>query len=71
MHRRPLNSQTLRSAGYDPEGRVLEIEFADGEVYQYFGVPEFTFQALIRADSPGAYFRVQIRERQYDYKRVS
>jgi hypothetical protein len=35
--------------------------FANGTIYQYFGVPRDTYQDLLRADSKGAYFNQHIR----------
>ena len=39
MIRQPVTSSNLRTVGYDPITRTLEIEFQDGAVYQYDGVP--------------------------------
>jgi hypothetical protein len=36
MERMPVDSEALRSVGY--EGGTLEIEFSSGSVYQYFDV---------------------------------
>jgi hypothetical protein len=63
MKRQPLRSSVLRSAGYDAETAVLELEFTSGDVYRYFAVPPSVFQALLHDDSPGAYFNRQISTR--------
>ncbi len=62
MDRKRLNSGELRSAGYDPRGRVLEIEFTGGRVMQYSGVGEETHRRLMSAASPASYFRDNIEE---------
>lgn len=62
MDRKRLNSGELRSAGYDPRGRVLEIEFTGGRVVQYSGVGEETHRRLMSASSPTSYFRDNIEE---------
>lgn len=59
MNRVPVQSSNLRSVGY--EDNVLEIEFLDGGVYQYFDVPESIYTGLIRAESAGKYFWANIR----------
>lgn len=59
MNRHPVESSNLRSAGY--EDTVLEIEFLDGGVYQYFDVPQAIYDGLIQAESPGKYFWANIR----------
>lgn len=38
MDRTPVSSTNLKSVGYDAVNRVLEIEFHDGGIYQYFNV---------------------------------
>ena len=35
MNRKPLKSSKLRAAGYDEGLRVMEIEFVNGDVYEY------------------------------------
>ena len=39
MKRVPVSSSNLASVGYDPELRVLEVEFHNHTVYQYRNVP--------------------------------
>ena len=59
MNRIPVESSNLKSVGY--EDNVLEIEFLDGGVYQYFDVPAALYEGLIQADSAGKYFWANIR----------
>ena len=47
MNRTPVSSSNLASVGYDPENRILEIEFHGGSIYQYFSVPESKYEGLI------------------------
>jgi hypothetical protein len=43
MERRKVNSDKIRSVGYDSSNQVLEIEFSDGSAFQYSRVsPRFT-----------------------------
>jgi hypothetical protein len=42
--------------GYDREIAILEIEFTNGAVYEYDGVPEEIYADLLAAESKGAYF---------------
>ena len=53
----------LRSAGYDPDTAVLELEFTSGDVYRYFAVPPSVHRALVDAESPGAYFNTHVSDR--------
>ena len=67
MERVPVESDALSSVGY--KERTLEIEFTNGNVYQYFDVPQHTYEALMAADSHGKFFSGQIRSH-FRYARV-
>ena len=60
--RTPLASSNIASAGYDRERMIMEIEFHDGAVYQYFNVPEKVYLELINAPSHGAYFMHEVKD---------
>ena len=57
------------SVGYDLGTQVLEIEFRDGSVYQYFAVHASVHGSLMEAPSKGGYFHDHIRDR-YRYRQV-
>jgi hypothetical protein len=59
VDRDPVDSSTLETVGY--QDGVLEIEFKNGRVYQYFDVPEWVVDGLTRAPSKGKFFTEQIR----------
>jgi KTSC domain len=61
LKRIPVTSSSLASAGYDPASMTLEVEFAGGTVYQYFEVPENTYNELMSAGSQGQFFHTQIK----------
>jgi hypothetical protein len=60
MDRLPVESSSLLSVGYDPATETLEIEFKGG-VYQYYNVPQVTYDGLMQAPSVGKYFYAFIR----------
>jgi hypothetical protein len=62
MERVAVSSSNLSSVGYDAESQTLEIEFHNGGVYQYAGVPEEVYEGLLSADSQGKYFSRQHQE---------
>jgi hypothetical protein len=68
-NRTAVASSNLASIGYNEELKMLEIEFHNGAIYQFFQVPEEISKELLLASSPGHYFSVWIRNR-YSYKRV-
>jgi hypothetical protein len=69
MLRKPADSTTMRSVGYEAKSRVLEIEFDSGAVYQYMGLPTRTHERLMAVESKGRYFNDEIRDC-YSYLQV-
>lgn len=70
MKRVAVESEALRSVGYDRRTRALEVEFTSGALYRYLGVPEPTHAALMQADSLGAYFSEHIRDAGFPVDRL-
>jgi hypothetical protein len=57
----PLRSSNIAACGYDPETRVLRVEFTGGATYEYAGVDPSAYEGLVGADSAGEYFHRHIR----------
>lgn len=66
MEMTTVNSTLLRTVAYDAERQLLQVEFVNRSVYQYFDVPALVYQELIQASSKGAYFNRSIRPH-FDY----
>jgi hypothetical protein len=69
VERSPVVSSNIASVGYDAEAYVLEVEFTNGHIYQYFDVPEAVFAELVGSSSLGSYLNTNIRK-QYRYTRI-
>lgn len=62
MKRTPVaNSSNIASVGYDQATQTMEVEFTNGNIYQYFDVPEIVYQELMRAESAGKFLNAQIK----------
>lgn len=70
MHRDKVVSSNIASIGYDAETMTLEVEFNNGQVWQYEGVPASLYYASRGAPSIGMWFAANIR-REYAGKRVN
>ena len=70
MRREPVTSEAMRSVGYDPRRRILEIEFASGDVYRYRDVPPELHLDLMQAPSLGEFFAHHIRDAGFDYEKM-
>jgi hypothetical protein len=69
MNRVPVESSVLASVLYLHHMRLLEIEFHSGLLYQYFDVPQQSYTELLTAESKGAYFNANIRNR-FSYRQI-
>ena len=63
MERTPVNSSNILAIGYDEDNLVLEVEFTDGAVYSYSGVPSSEYEGFMNADSKGKYLHANIKKR--------
>lgn len=62
MIRETLTSSALRSVGWEFD--TLEVEFKDGQVWQYQDVPESAYKEMMNGSTtPGKYFYKNIRSR--------
>ena len=39
----------------------MEVEFTNGNVYQYFDVPQAVYEELMRAESAGRFLNAQVK----------
>ena len=62
MIRVPVQSSNIRSIGHDPLTNTLEVEFVNGGVYQYDGVPAEKHSALVGAESIGRHLHQHIKQ---------
>lgn len=69
MLRVVVDSSSIVTIGYARVSGVLEVEFSNGGVYQYFGVPAREHARLMAAESKGKYLNCIIKPR-FDAVRV-
>ena len=66
-----LESKMLSAAAYDDSRQMLYLRFRNtGEVYRYFEFPAADYDAFLRAESRGRYFRSHIRDH-FRYERMA
>ena len=69
MERKRVNSSKIRAVGYDEKSQVLEIEFSNGQIYQYVKVYPEVYRRFMAAPNPTSFFDDKIAE-EYTAKRV-
>jgi hypothetical protein len=70
MGRVRVSSSNLAPVGYDPNEKILEIEFHNGGIYQYYNVPEHLYRGLMAASSHGSYPDTYIKKAGYRYRKI-
>jgi hypothetical protein len=63
MERTSVSSSNISAIGYDADNQILEIEFTNGAVYSYSGVPPGEYEGIMNADSKGKYLHSNIKNR--------
>ena len=61
MDRQSVPSSNLSSVGYDESTETLEVQFQNGSIFQYHGVPKETHGQLVNARSVGSFFHSNIK----------
>ncbi|ACB52810.1 lysyl-tRNA synthetase [Crocosphaera subtropica ATCC 51142] len=56
-------SYAIKSFDYDPDQKILRVEFSHGGVYQYHDVPKSVYEGLAKSPSKGQYFNAEIKEK--------
>lgn len=67
MIRYPVTSNRILSVGY--QNNILEVEFKNGSVYQYYDVSQSTYYWFINSPSLGN--SLSILDKAHAYNRIS
>lgn len=70
MKRQSVISSNLASVGYDPSSSILEVEFNNGSIYQYYDVPTQIYNDLMSASSHGKYLDQNVKKGGYSYRKI-
>ncbi|MEH2379353.1 MAG: KTSC domain-containing protein [Nostoc sp.] len=65
-----MSSSNVASIGYDAEHQILEVEFLNGSLYQYFNIPQSLYQGLMSATSHGTYLDTYIKKSGFTSRRI-
>jgi len=63
MDRDSVGSSMIASIGYDQSSGTVEVEYrSNGQVWQYYDVPEITYNEVRTAGSLGKAFNAMIKK---------
>ena len=65
----PVNSSNISAVGYDADNEAVYVQFLNGSVYVYKGVPQHEFENLKTAPSVGSYLNRNYKN-VYPYERA-
>ena len=70
VNRHPVESSAVRSLGYQPDMEILEVEYQNGRVYRYYGVPQAVYDELMGGGSIGEFVNYIIKPN-HRYKEIA
>lgn len=67
----PVTSSQISAIGYNKETQQMRTRFIYGDsLYEYEGIPESVFDAVLHAPSVGSVFNATIKRGGYSYRRI-
>jgi hypothetical protein len=63
MTRIKITSDTLLSVGYEPDSKLLELEFPGRTVHEYHKVDPVIYMGLMYSEAKDAFFNKHIRDK--------
>lgn len=64
-----VSSSNIASVGYDEQNEIAHVQFLNGTLYIYKGVPKYEFEGLLNAASVGSYLHRNFKN-VYSYERI-
>lgn len=55
------SSSFIKNVSWDPNSEILLVQFSSGSTWAYHGVPESTYNSMVRSTSVGEYFNKNVR----------
>lgn len=62
-------SSQVNCIRYFDDTKILEIDFKQNKVYQYFDVPETVYEAALSAESIGKFINQNVKNK-FEYKQI-
>lgn len=66
---RAFQSSHLNAGRYEDEQQVYQLQFTNGAMYTYFGVPQTVVDTWHQSSSPSDYFQNKVKT-SYPYKKM-
>jgi hypothetical protein len=66
----PVSSSNIESIGYNAEEETVYVQFLNGSIYTYKGVPKHEYNNLLEATSIGSYLHRNYKN-VYPYEKLA
>lgn len=66
----PVSSTNLFAIGYNLETAALRVQFLNGGIYEYQGVPQELYDGLLAASSKGQFLNEHIKKVGYPFVKI-
>lgn len=69
----PIQSDNVLGAGYDANSMTMTVQFSNGHIYEYYGIPSELWNSFLAAQ-PHPWSQVgypRLVQNEYVYKRIS
>ena len=70
MKRVSVQSSNICSIGYDENQSILQVEFNNGSICNYYNVPRVIYRELINAESHGRSLDKHVKKAGFRYEKV-
>ncbi len=68
VDRKKVNSKKIESIAYNSESYTLEIEFKNGDIIRYFGIPDYIFENFLHSPDKDLFFSKYIDHAGFSYE---
>jgi len=65
----PVSSSNVAQIGYNEDEQLVYVEFLNGNIYMYKGVPQHEYDNLLTSSSVGSYLHRNFKN-VYPYERI-
>lgn len=65
IQRKAVKSSQLKSVGFCPDRKCIDVEFHSGAIYRYHDCDQQVFDSLMSADSVGKQFNSTVRSKRF------
>ena len=70
VDRQKVNSKKIDSMAYNPESYILEIDFKNGDIIRYLGVPDYIFENFSHSSDKDIFFSKYIDHAGFSYEQI-